>query len=465
MHTPLKLKKQVVVTAVLLQAALQSFVPFAVLAEDTPVASTASWSQEYTDLTKKILLSGIELERYSLNFRLDNGKQPKYRKLRYFLAQETGAACGLAFEIVGIDQFGRGRRRPLQISKPALHGALATVTTGSIIAGSGSALELGSNVLQSVKNRWHGNDHRAARKNVVAKLKYIDQLLAQRHALVVAHPDSPSYERAILEGKILQDMRNCFISEFSHFYSDTKGYTAFQNTFFLLNAAYNAVGATGGAVAYKAVDVPKYNGPANILFTVSGAMASVSPLISSAVSKVVRKQAAHSLAKELHEKPSFDPAQLAAHCKQLENLAPDTEGRLVPSLPGTQRLALYTQSDDLFAKQLESETTTMRKLNKIALQTSILGPAIGGQLMTQGILGTYGYYKYPTQPRKQISQYYYGSIVGCVGTSMAVVGNAAWLLSSMSYEHKLAKEKRLPSQLIKARLDHLDDIEKVVSAI
>ncbi len=108
------LKKHIVVTAVVLQAALQSYTPYVVFADETPVVSTASWSQEYTDLTKKILLSGIELERYSLNFRLDNGKQPRLRKYRYFLAQETGAACGLAFEIVGIDQFGRGRRRPLQ---------------------------------------------------------------------------------------------------------------------------------------------------------------------------------------------------------------------------------------------------------------------------------------------------------------------------------------------------------------
>jgi hypothetical protein len=444
---------------------LQLFAPFAVFAEVAPSTSTESWSQEYTDLTKKILLSGIELERYSLKFRLDNGKQPKFRKLRYFLAQESGASCGLAFEIVGVEQFGKGRRRPLEVSKPALHGALATVTTGSIIAGSGSCLEFGSNFLQTMKNRWHGNDHRAARKFVVAKLKQIDQLLAQRQALVAANTESESYERAVIEGKILRDMRNCFINEFSHFYADTKGYTAFQNTFFLLNAAYNAVGAAGGGVAYKAVDVPKYNGPANILFTVSGAMASVSPLISTAVSKVVRKQAEHSLARELHEKPNFDSTAFAAHCKQLQELAPESEGRLIPSLPATQRLAMYTQSDQLFAKQLESETTTMRKLNKIALQTSILGPAIGGQLMTQGILGTIGYYKYTLEPRKQINRYYQGAVVGTVGTSMAVVGNAAWLLSSISYEHRLAKEKRLPAQLINARLDHLDDLEKIVSAL
>lgn len=449
----------------IVQATMQLCTPAAALADVASATSTEDWSRQYTDLTKKILLSGVELERYSLKFRLDNGKQPKYRKLRYFLAQEAGASCGLAFEIVGVEQFGKGRKRPLEVSKPALHGALATVTTGSIIAGSGSALELGSNVLQAMRNRWHGNDHRAARKFVVAKLKQIDLLLAQRQALVDANAGSPGYERAVIEGKILHDMRNCFISEFSHFYSDTKAYAAFQNTFFLLNAAYNAVGAAGGGVAYKAVDVPKYNGPANILFTVSGAMASVSPLISSAVSKVVRKQAQHSLAKELHETPNFDPAVFAEHRKQLEDLTQVSDGQLIPSLPATRRLAMYTQSDQLFAKQFESETTTMRKLNKIALQTSLLGPAIGGQLMTQGILGTVGYYRYTIEPRKQINRYYQGAVVGTVGTSMAVVGNAAWLLSSMSYEHRLAKEKRLPSQLINTRLDHLDELEKIISAI
>ncbi len=64
--------------------------------------------------------------------------------------------------------------------------------------------------------------------------------------------------------------------------------------------------------------------------------------------------------------------------------------------------------------------------------------------MTQGILGTVGYYKYTTQPIKQINQYYYGAVVGTVGSSMAVVGNS-WLLSSLSYQHHLSKEKKLPT--------------------
>ncbi|MBX3136108.1 hypothetical protein KF707_07715 [Candidatus Obscuribacterales bacterium] len=108
---------------------------------------------------------------------------------------------------------------------------------------------------------------------------------------------------------------------------------------------------------------------------------------------------------------------------------------------------------------------TMAHLNKVALQTAELGPAIGSLLMTQGILGTRGYYKYTFRPRKQIDQYYKGAILGTIGTSAAVVGNTAWLLASWSYENKLKKKEQLPEQLIRKRLQHLDDVEKQVQAI
>ena len=291
------------------------------------------------------------------------------------------------------------------------------------------------------------------------------KLLARRESLVAAHSDGPDRERALIEGSVLQQMRNSFINEYSHFNADIRGTLAFQNLFFLLNASYNGVGAIAAGVAYKGVTQPKFNGTANILFIVSGGTAAVSPLLGSVIAKLVRKEAVDSLAKDLHEKPNFDSAAFSAQCKRLEDAVPTAEGTLIPSLPATQRFALYTQSDDLFRKQLESETNTIRKLNKIALETSLLGPAIGGQLMSQGILSTVGYYRYPVQPRKQLSKIYRGSVVGTVGTSMAVVGNAAWLLSSLSYEHRLSKEKRLPIQLIRARLEHLDELEKTISAL
>jgi len=444
----------------------QTLFPCPVLAVSSQtINSSENFSQQYSAVTKKILLSGIELERFSLNFRLENARQPKFRKLRFFLAQETGASCGLAYEIVGINQTNKGKRRPLKIGKSALQGGLATAMVGSIIAATGSTIELGSNLNQQRQARQHGYDEKSANKFVKDKLKQIDELIAQREALVTANESVAGHERAEIEGSVLRAMRNSFINEYSHFNADIRGNLAFQDLFFFLNASYNALGAVAAGVAYEGVSKPKLNGTANILFIVSGGMASVSPLLSSAASKIARKSAFNSLNKELNEKPQFDASAFAAQCKKLEETAGTDSGSLIPSLPATQRLALYTESDDLFRKQLDSETKTMRKLDKIALETSVLGPAIGAQLMTQGILGTVGYYRYATQPRKQISEFFRGSVVGAVGTSMAVVGNAAWLLSSMSYEHRLAREKRLPEQLIKSRLEHLAELEKTISAI
>lgn len=194
-------------------------------------------------------------------------------------------------------------------------------------------------------------------------------------------------------------------------------------------------------------------------------MAATAPLLAGAAKKIVYHSARRSVEKELGEKPHFDAQAFSQDCRLLEDASAGGDGTLIDTLPSTKRLALYSESGELFRKQLESETTVMRRLEKVALQNGILGPVIGGQLMTQGILGTVGYYKYTVRPKKQLAHFYYGSVVGTVGTSMATVGTAAWLLSSYAYERRLSKEKRLPVQLIKSRLEHLDELEKLVQNI
>jgi hypothetical protein len=71
----------------------------------------ANFSQQYTAITKKILLKGIELERFSLNYRREATKPAKLRTLRYLGAQEGAAGCLLAFEIGAMEQFNHGRQK------------------------------------------------------------------------------------------------------------------------------------------------------------------------------------------------------------------------------------------------------------------------------------------------------------------------------------------------------------------
>ena len=93
-------------------------------------------------------------------------------------------------------------------------------------------------------------------------------------------------------------------------------------------------------MAYKAVDQPKLMGPANILFVVSGGMAMLSPILSSAVSKLVRAQTYESFEKQLPEKPQFDTTAFAALNKQLEALAPVADGTMIPGLPGNTTFSI-----------------------------------------------------------------------------------------------------------------------------
>ena len=446
---------------------MQAALPLCALPLETPPSADVygtDFTQQYTALTKQILLTSIELERFSLIYRLKSATPPKYRRLRFFLAQETGASCGLAFQIVAIRNFAIGRKRPLQISKRELHGAIATFMTGSIIAGSDSCFELGLNGLIAVKHHQEGFNPASAEKFVSDKLQQIDQLLAKRDALVQAHPDHPGYSRAVVEGKVLAELRRAFINEFATFNADSRGFAAFTNTFFLLNALTNAVATTVGGLAYKGVDTPKYNGPTNILFMLTGAMVIGSPLVSSLAGYLVRKHTYNSFLERVGEQPTFNESVLATVRKQLDENA-SAEGSLVPSLPAVDRFALYGESSQLFKKQLISETTTMRHLEKVAVESNLLGPVIGGTLLTQGILGTTGYYRYTFQPRKQLSLDYRGAIVGCSGSSLAVVGTAAWYIASLAYENHLRKKHSLPAQLINDRLAHLDEIEKIVRAI
>ena len=427
-------------------------------------ALDSDFSAKYTAKTKQILLAAVQLERFSLNYRLESCKRPLLDKLVFFSTQETGAATGLAFEVCGVQQFGKGRRRLINLNKDALGRGLRSAQIGSIIAASGCGYELASNTWQYLRARNKGIDTASANKYVSTKLREIDELIAQRKAFVDANPEHPAHERAVLEGKILEAMRGSFANEFSQFSTNARTEFVTKNLFYLMNASYNILGACAAEYGWLSLNNPKLNGTSNVLFTVSGALAGATPLLCSAQMWIQRKIMLKQQLRRFNG--SQDSIKEMADLIKESQSSTDSMGTLIPSVPATQRLALYSDSNNLFLQQLENELGTMRQLNKVALQTSFMGPAIGGLLMTQGILGTRGYYRYfPTHPKKQMDLSYKGAVCGTVGTSMAVVGNAAWFLASLSYEHQLRKEKRLPEQLIKDRLGHLDEVEKIVSSL
>jgi hypothetical protein len=466
-----RLKSKPRLTAVflsLLCVAFQATCPASVYAVSTQSESVSpirgDFATEYTAITKRILLSGIELERMGLTYRKEAAKPHTLRLLRYMATQETGAATTLAFEIVADDQFNIGRKRPLRINQHALKGAFTGVMVGSIIAGSGSCAELASNAWQSIKERRFHQDGGSVTNQVAIKLHELDELLAQREALVNLHSDFLGYPRAVAEGHLLRAMRDAFVNEFSTFRADMTAFRTFQNTFFVLNAAFNTIGATAAGIGIRALKDPKLNGSVNIMFIAAGGIAGASPAVATAAGILARKLTFTSVDHRLGGGKPFNSSGFGDELQKMKS-ADENMGTLMPTMPATERNVLYTQSNDYFKTQLQTELDRMRGLRKVALQSSALGPVIGGLFMTQGILGTVGYYRYGLRPRKQLTLDLAGSINGTVSAGLNVVGNPLWLVSFMIYQNHLKKEHRLPVQLIDERLKHLDEVEQTVMAL
>ena len=180
--------------------------------------------QQYNSLMKQTFATAIDLERHSLNYRLAASKQSILKNLRYGLAQEAGAAGGLALAITSDRELNKGRSNLFRINPVPLDNALkASIATG-IVAGSGSAFEIGANTLHAIDGRRRGYDSRFSTRYMAKQAKHFDALLAQLEALVAAHPEHPEYKAALAENAMLKELRNAILDEYSCFAYRVSGY-------------------------------------------------------------------------------------------------------------------------------------------------------------------------------------------------------------------------------------------------
>ncbi len=417
---------------------------------------------EYRELTKQVLLELIDLERFSLKYRRDSAKQPFGKRLRYFLAQETGAATGLAYECIAIDQLKDGRKNPLRIDPDALEKGLRTVLVGAVIAGAGSGLELSSNALLAARNYKKGIDSRSANKYMLSGLTKLDGMLTEREGFVNQHSDHPHFKQAMLEGKILRWLRQAVVHEYIQFHKDVRGFRATENVFYAMNIATNVVSAVSAHHGIKGLEDADHNGPANILFTVAGALTIASPIVSTTVGRITENVAFSKLRKQLNADPKFDYEGFKKTQSEFaESLNSIDENEATAAV---YRAGQYLEGSTRSRQQMISEFKVMHYLDQVAVENAVIGPAIGGTLLGQGIAGTVGFYKYHGT-LKELDLSYKGSVAGAVGTGSAVGFTALGLAGDWYYERKLSKKGLLPKQLIEKRLIHLDDVEMKVAAM
>jgi len=431
----------------------------------------AAGTESVQGITRQILLKAIQLNRFIIHYRLETQKQPKTRRLRYAASQEAGLALLTTYDIMITNQFNKGRKDPLEVSVPTVRKALDCALVGESIALGGSAFELFSNFLKSIKDKKNGFDTKTANNFFFKTLKELDDLFDEREKLVESNANYPAYEMLKTEGQIMRALRDYYVVEYSTFHQEARGFKAYENTFYLLNAATNSVGLASIICGLKSLTVPKYNGTANILFTAAGAIAISAPLMATAAGYAVANRAHHVVLKVLHKEPNVDYALLEASRSRLKELvAAASESSLQSAGDIEDRMALYRTADKGFQETLQAETKQLHHLRKVAVESNFFGPLIGGAVMTQGILGTRAYYKYGRNPtlssaRKSMVLNYAGSIIGLTGFATGLGITAEGLAANAIYDRRLRKKHRRPEDLLEDHLKLLDRVEAQIKAM
>lgn len=438
------------------------------LAAELPPASSATDEavlKQCHDLTKRILLAEIELERFSLNYRLASMKSPRLVLAQYAGNHEAGIAGGFASAVISTQQAAIGRGNPAQVDDAALRSGLQTSFVTTILSGSSSAVSLASSVVIACRNHRSGLSSAQANRFVQSHLSKIDQMLDERETLVAANSEHPLAPMAVQEGKILRLLRNGCLLEYAKFNRNIRNYRTGRNSFYALNVATNVVKATALNCSVRALSVPHFQGPASILTVLTGAMTFASPLVSTVAGSSAGRLTWHALSRQTGGIPDYSYETLVAEEQRLSQYLKELDPGNSQLNAALTRSQLYGTSSQHIRDELHNEARALGVLTKVVDQSNIFGPALGSMAMSQGILSTLSYYKFGASPRRQVNLNYTGSVVGLAGNSIGLGVNSATLVLAVAYIRHLQKTHRMPAELVEYQLERLDQVEQKVRSL
>jgi hypothetical protein len=422
-------------------------------------------------LSKQSLLKLVELNRFILRYRLEARKHPPLRNLRYFITQEGGAASFLTLNAVLVPEFAKNLQNPANLNRNHVRAGLETVGAGNIVAGGGSLLELSSNLLRSARNTKRGLDSRAADKCFRQMVDDIDNLIARRDQIAQAYQQDKAYKLIVEEGKALTNLRNFLALMYLHFRQHVAGQTAYENSYYLLNVLGHSVAATSIYLGVKGLTVPRWNGPAFIVFTTSGVIFSVAPALSIVYGHLKSKQASNQFLERIGAQPALDFTCLDRNRKTINDLYNAADPSVKCNVgPVMERFELYGEEGSRFRLTIASEIEHMRELAKAALQSEIYGPIVGSSAAAQGSLGIISYYAYSRSPsvsgrKRALAVNFSGATTGLVGGVIDVGKTTEDFISSELYIRKLHRERQTLPDLIAHRFVELGKIEQKINAL
>lgn len=431
-------------------------------------AASAETALAVEELTRRILLKEVALEKFNLNYKLNAAKQGRWKGLRYAAFGETNAALGLAGGIASVYNRGWHVNRASAVRLDLQKRANTVPMIGNIIGAGAAALEFGINGVHEYEAWKKGFSPGLARKHVAGLKNEIAVLTSKRDELVQLEKANPAFlpqaQLHELEGNVLQDLRDQALLEFQRYHLGARRQLAFQQMQYFLDFASNTTGAIGFNFAYLSLHRGRrvWNYRAGVMFTVSGALTMGGPIVSRLFGKALSEYHRGKLKETLNDAENKEVAKLAADKDALERFV--KSGQVHPDLVQDvlSRCDCYSLTSKRFEDQVQSASKQLARARLIATENVGAGLYTGGSRVAGGVLfiipGYLQLYNRSTETAGRItnSLLLTSGIIGLPASGFRIFDTLRIQARGEMDRARLARQGKLPADLIAARLKELD---------
>lgn len=371
----------------------------------------------------------------------------------YALARQAGTAVAFGGTLTELSERARTLNDVGKFSKSARRHALICSSIGNAISAEASTLELGQNLWAIWYARKRGCISSQAADNVAERLKRINVLFEKRDAVLAGEPDPSVREVELIEGRLLQRVKQQLLYEFRKWTVSSREQAAKENFFYALDAMQNYLGMGSNLLSLRSFHSPQRSAAAAITLLIANSAATLNPPLSNLAGYLARGHQRRFLLKKFDtERPQVDKALSVAELQKIEKN--DRNSRLL------EETLFICKNAERMDQNIDFEASEIQRLRQIAQQQAIAGPLIGLTSVARSILVTDAYFGYRRDRLTSNRLLFAGRISQATGQAYALWDTPRTIYKGYKRRKRLAAEGRLPSQMLERRLTRLDLVEE-----
>jgi hypothetical protein len=433
-------------------------------------------------LSKRIMLKEIELERFNLNYTHQVAIQGRWKGWRYTGLQEVNSAMGLAGAFISVAYRG-ARLEDAKSVKPCIQESANYVSMiGSYVGAGAAAMEFGINGIHDMVARHRGYGPAESLRKVSRLKDEIDKMIAERDSMIrveatlAALAGQTELDRA--EGKVLEDMLDESLYEFERFHVGARKVIAFQQTQYILDCSKYIVNSLAYQFSYLSLHDHhrRYNGNAGALFIASGGIYIGAPIVSRMVGASWATLTRQATECALGHSYKASAANLTADLARLDQLAKQTRisnnsERLAAR--ATERMAHYEGHEKTYTNEIRAAEKAKNKAVLTATENIAASIYVGGSKVASGVFfGICGFNHVYNAGSKSIEadrvtndDLFAASVIAIPATAFSMLDSLRIQVKGEIARHKLAAKGALTEQIVTKRLAQLDALEKSLNSI